>query len=88
MNKKTEKADSEKSENRTFKETENCITEMTERIRKQNTDKSIKNRFFIKKTKITDKKKFIIFSENVKFLSIFFFSESRDSEKVKRIVII
>ena len=66
----------------------NCITEMTEKIRKQNVNKLIKNRFFIKKTRAADKKKLIIFSENASFLSTFFFLELRDLERMKKITII
>ena len=88
VNEKTEKTDFKKSENRVFKETENYITEMTEKIEKWNTDKSVKNEFFIKKTETTDKEELIIFSENASLLSTFFFSESRDSEKMKKTAII
>ena len=34
MNKRTEEADLEKSENRVFEKTENCIIKMTKRIKK------------------------------------------------------
>ena len=88
MNERTEKANSEKSENKVFRKAENCIIKITEKIRKQNTDKLIKNKFFIRKTETADKKKLIISLENTSFLSMFFFSESRNSEEMKRVIII
>ena len=56
VNKKTEKADSERLENRAFREAENCIIEITKKIRKWNVDKSVKNEFFIRKIQIMSKK--------------------------------
>ena len=56
MNEKTEKADFEKSENRASEKAENCIIRMTKKIKKQNTNELIKNKFFIKKIKIANKK--------------------------------
>ena len=88
VNRRTEEADFRKSENKAFRETENCIIKMTEKIEKQNIDELIKNKFFIKKTETINKKKLIIFLENASFFSMLFFSESRDSEKVKRTAII
>src|SRR5436190_20273454 len=85
---KTEKADFRKLENRASEETENCIIKMTKRIRKQNTNKSVKNEFFIKRTEAADKEKLIIFSKNTSFFSILFFLKSRNSEEMKRITII
>ena len=87
-NKRTEDTDFKKSENRTFREAEDCIIRMIKKTEEQNADESVKNKFFIKKTETTDKKKLIIFLENINSLFIFFFSESRDSEKVKKITII
>ena len=55
-NKKTEKADFKRLENKAFKKTENCITEIIKKIRKCNADESIKNKFFTEKIKIMNKK--------------------------------
>src|SRR5205809_5001606 len=88
MNKKTEKTDSEKSENRAFKKSENCIIKMTEKIRKQNINKLIKNKFFTERTEAADKEKLIIFSENISFFSTSLFSESKNSKEMKKVAII
>ena len=56
MNKRTKKTDFRKSENRALKKAENCIIKMTKKIRKQDIDKSVKNRFFIRKTETVSKK--------------------------------
>ena len=56
MNKKTEKANFKKSENKVFKKTENCIIKIIKKIRKQHVNNLIKNKFFIKKIKIINKK--------------------------------
>src|SRR5436190_6711627 len=86
-NKRTEKTDFRKSKNKTFKETENCITEVIEKIRKQNINKLIKNRFFIKKAETVSKEKLIIFSENISSFFTFFFLKSRNSERMKKTAI-
>ena len=72
VNKRTEKANLKKSENKTFRKAENCIIKITEKIRKQNINKSVKNEFFIEKTETASKKKLIIFSENASFFYVFF----------------
>src|SRR5437762_2558118 len=77
-----------KSESRAFRKAEICIIKMIEKTERQNTDESVKNRFFTEKAKTMNKKKLIIFSENTSFFSTFLFSNSRDSEKMKRAAII
>ena len=52
------------SESRVSEEAEVCIIRMTEKIREWNINKSIKNRFFIKRARTADKEELIIFSEN------------------------
>ena len=78
ISKRSEKAeikdeDSEESESRVSEETEVCIIEMTEKIRKQNVNKLIKNKFS---------------DDDINFFSTAFFSESRNSEKMREITII
>ena len=73
VNERTKKADSEKSENRILEKTENYIIKMTERTEKQNIDESVKNEFF---------------SDDTSFFLITLFSESRNSERMRRIAII
>ena len=62
-----------KSKSRASKEAKVYITEMTEETEKQNADESVKNRFF---------------SDDTSFLSTALFSESKSSEKMRRITII
>src|SRR5947207_1806399 len=82
---KIKNKDFKKSESRAFREAEICITKMTEKIEKQNINKSIKNEFFIRKARTADKEELIISLKNANLLSTFFFSESRDSEKMKKV---
>ena len=88
MNERTEKANFRELENRTFRKAENYIIRITKRTEKWNADKSVKNEFFIRKTKTADKKKFIIFLKNASSFFMLFFSKSRNSERVKKAIII
>ena len=91
--KKSEKAE---IKNKDFRESENRVSEkakiyiirMIKEIRRQDINKSVKNKFFIRKTKTVNKKKLIISLENTSFLFIFFFSELRNLKRVKKITII
>src|SRR5438046_6192983 len=85
---KIKNKDSEKPESRVLEKAEVCIIRMTEEIREQNINKSIKNEFFIRRARTASKKKLIIFSENASLFSTFFFSKSRNSERMKKITII
>ena len=80
--------DSEESENRVSEKAEVYIIKVTEKIRKQDADKSVKNKFFIRKIRTANKKKFIISLKDASSLFTLFFSKSRDSEKMKKITII
>ena len=79
-NKKIEKADFRKSENRAFEKAKNCIIKMTEKTEKQNINKSVKNKFFIRKTETVSKEELIIFLENINFF-LCFFSQNQEIQK-------
>ena len=80
MNERTEKTDFRKSKNRAFEEAENCIIKMTEKTKKQNINKSVKNKFFIRKTETVSKEELIIFLENINFF-LCFFSQNQEIQK-------
>ena len=69
----TRNKDSEESENKIFRRAKIWIIRMMKKIRKSDADNSATNRFFI---------------SNTNLLSIIFFSESRNSEEMRKITII